>query len=119
MSLLQQTAKSIDYDIKRFNIKDRVSLFQVMNRSTKVLLPELVKLMKLLLVMPATNGISERSFSVLKRVKTMRSTTTDNRLNHLMTLHIHKENTDMLDLIEVANEFCERNERRIAKVGKC
>ena len=69
--------------------------------------------------MPATNAISERSFSALKRVKTyMRSTTTDNILNHLMTLHIHKEKTDMLDLIEIANEFCERNERRKAKFGK-
>ena len=86
----------MDYVIKRFNVKDFVSLFQGMNRSTKVLLSELVKLMKLLLIMPATNAISERSFSVLKRVKTyMRPTTTDNRLNHIMTLHIHKEKTDV------------------------
>ena len=87
----------MDYDIKRFNIKDLVSLFQGMNDSTKVLLAKLVKLGKLLLFMP----ISEQSFSALKRVNTYtRSTTTDIRLNHLMTLHIHQDKTGMLDLIE-------------------
>ena len=34
------------------------------------LLSEVVKLMKLVLVMPVTNVTSERSFSALKRVKT-------------------------------------------------
>ena len=60
----------MDYDIKWFNIKDLVSLFQGMNHSTKVLRSELVKLVKFLLLMPATNAISEQTFSALKRVKT-------------------------------------------------
>ena len=58
-----------------------------------------------------TNAVSERSFSAMKRVKTyLRSTMTDNRLNHTMTLHIHKEETDTLDLVSIANEFCEMTE---------
>ena len=48
--------------------------------------------------MPATNAISERSFSALKRVKTyLRSTTGEGRLNHLMLLHVHKELADSID----------------------
>ena len=44
-----------------------------------------------MLVMPATNAVSERSFSALKRVKTyLRSNTGEVRLNHLMLLHVHK-----------------------------
>ena len=57
--------------------------------------PNLCVLGKLILVMPATNAVNERSFSALKRVKTyLRATTGDSRLNHLMILHAHKDKTD-------------------------
>ena len=50
---------------------------------------------KLLLVMPATNAASERSFSALKRVKAyLRATTGDARLNYLTMLHVHRGRTD-------------------------
>ena len=59
-----------------------------------------------MVVMPATNAVSERSFSALKRVKTyLRSTTEEGRLNHLMLLHVHKELADDIDMVEVANFF--------------
>ena len=46
---------------------------------------EVIKLLKLILVMPAMNAISERSFSALKRVKTyLRTTMTQRRPSHLM-----------------------------------
>ena len=35
------------------------------------------------------------------------------RLNHLMILHVHKELTDALDLKEVANEFVCGSEHRL------
>ena len=55
--------------------------------------------MKLLLVMPATNSTSERSFSAERRIKTfLRTTMTQEWLNSLMTLHVHKERTDNLKL---------------------
>ena len=51
-----------------------------------------------MLVMPATNAVSERSFSALKRVKTyLRSTMGESRLNHFMLLHVHKELADVED----------------------
>ena len=53
---------------------------------------EIVTLMKLILVMPATNAASERTFSVLRRVKTyLRSTMTQERLNQVMILHTRRE----------------------------
>ena len=46
-----------------------------------MLTAEAVKLVKLILVMPATKDVSERSFSSLKKMKTyLRSRATDNRL---------------------------------------
>ena len=70
------------------------------------LLSEVLTLAKLLLVLPATNAVSERSFSALRRVKTyLRSTMNQDRLNDLMVLRVHKTLTDTLDLVQVTNEF--------------
>ena len=55
-----------------------------------MLLPEITKLAKLLLVLPATNAVSERSFSAMNRIKMyLRSTTSGNQLNHCMSLYVH------------------------------
>ena len=71
------------------------------------------KLVRLLIVMPATNAQSERSFSAVRRIKTyLRSSMSQKRLNNLMLLHVHKSETDDLDLIDVANDFIESNEHR-------
>ena len=66
-----------------------------------------------MLVTPATNAISERSLSPLKRLKTcLHSTTRETRLNHLMLLHVQKELADGIDMAEVANLFVGHNHRR-------
>ena len=63
-------------------------------------------LLKLVLVMPATNAESERSFSAMRRVKNdLRSCMSEDRLNHLMLLHVHKHRTDALHIVKVANRF--------------
>ena len=88
--------------------------------SAKTLLSEVILVMKLILVMPATNATSERSFSAMRRVKSyLRSTMTQERLNHLMLLHVHKDLTDCLTLADVANEFVSECERRLQVFGKC
>ena len=61
----------------------------------------------------ATNAVSERSFSALKGVKTyLRVTTPDSRLNNLMVLHVHKKETDNIDMVYVANRFVTDNDSR-------
>ena len=67
--------------------------------------------------MPATNAISERSFSAFKSVKTyLRTTMTQRRLNHLL-LHVHKDKTDNIDLKEILNDsVC--NENRVSVFGQ-
>ena len=63
--------------------------------------------------MPATNAVREISFSTLKRVKTyLHSTTRDSRLNHLMMLHVHKDRTDGLTLVDVTNDLVGEKENR-------
>ena len=47
-----------------------------------------LNLVKLLLVVPATNAVSERSASALRRLKTyLRTTVTEEILNHCMYLN--------------------------------
>ena len=61
-----------------------------------------MKIIKSILVLPASNAISKRSFSPLKIVQTcLRTTTGDKRLNHLMILCVHKQGTDSLALTNV------------------
>ena len=40
------------------------------------------------------------------------------RLNNLLMLHIHKEYTDELDLVTVANDFVSYSEHRLSTFGK-
>ena len=46
-----------------------VKLFKTLMPSQIELMPQMCKAFKLLLVMPATNAVSEHSFSALRRVK--------------------------------------------------
>ena len=75
---------------------------------------EVVYLLRLLLVMPATNAVSEHSASALRLIKTyLRSSMSQLRMNNLMVLHIHKENLDQLNMVEVANDFVTGSEDRL------
>jgi hypothetical protein len=73
------------------------------------LLPELSKLFRLALTIPVTSCTSERSFSSLRRMKTyLRSTMSQQRLNHVAILHSHKNMCQELDLNDIADEFIHR-----------
>ena len=91
--LLPQTAESMGFDTSQFDGNDLVTFLQSLDSSRGKLLSESSTLGKLLLVMPANNAVSERSFSALKRVKTyLRTTTGDSRLTHL-TYVLYTEST--------------------------
>lgn len=99
------------FDVKKY--------LQELAPAVKALFSEVVLLMKLILVLPATNATSERSFSAMRRVKShLRSTMGQERLNNLMVLHVHKEYTDNIVLIDVANEFISKCPRRQSVFGK-
>ena len=88
-------------------------LSHMLKPAIRAICSEIVTLVTILLVIPATNTTSERTFSALRRVKTyLRSTMTQTRMNNLITLHVHTERTDALDLKAITNEFTARNELR-------
>ena len=64
-------------------------------------------------MMLATNARSERSFSALRRAKTyLLLTMSQQRLNQLMLLHVRKDRTDSLNLVDVANDFISGSDYR-------
>ena len=83
-----------------------------------MLVAEVTKLLKLVLVMLANNAVRERerSFSCLKRIKTYLYSATNNRLNLLLILHIQKLSTNRLDLTKVADEFIEEESEKKSKL---
>ena len=96
------------------------TLCDVFNKqaSLKIMLSEVHKLVLLYLTVPVTTASAERSFSGLKQIKTyLRNSMTQQRLNHCILLHIHRNKTDNLDSPTIAAEFIERNERRIKYFG--
>jgi len=95
------------------SIAEILSYLSELAPADKELIKEVLKLAKLVLVMPATNSTSERSFKAIRRVKFyLKSTMSQQRLNHLMVLHVHREHTDNLNMTEVANEFVKNDECR-------
>lgn len=79
----------------------------------KNLLLEVHRLLLLFYTIPVTTSTAERTFSVLRRVKTyLRSSMTQQRLNHVLLLHSHKTRTDAINLVQLAAKFVSVNERR-------
>lgn len=115
----QLTVLSSNFTQSNPTLSDVIKFFKAFSPAQRDLLSEVCTLLKLTLVMPATNAVSERSFSALRRVKSyLRSTMTQSRLNDLLVLHIHRDLTDKLNLIDVANEFIFGHEHRQQIFGK-
>ena len=94
-------------------ITDVIEYFKGFSPSAQMIYSEITTLLKLILVNPATNAISERSFSAMKRVKTyLRSTMSQERLNAVMVLHVHKEKNDKLNFLDIANQFVNKEHRQ-------
>ena len=74
------------------------------------------QVLKLVLIMPATNSLSEdRSVHYDAPLKTwLRNTMRQTRLNWCMLLHVQNEDseTDALDFLKIANKFVARNSSR-------
>ncbi len=101
------------------SLKECLTYLRNLSPAAKSFYSEVCAVARLILVMPATNTVSERSFSVMRRIKSyLRSTMGQARLNHVMVLNIYKEQLDELNLIAIANEFVSGSEHRLRFFGK-
>lgn len=96
------------------SINDIVQCLQE-NDAWLIMLPELVNFLRLFLTIPVTSCTAERSFSSLRRLKTyLRSTMSQERLNHIAVLTCHRNKADSIDLKGMLNTFTARNDIRAA-----
>ena len=83
------------------------------------MITEVIVICKLLLVNPATSATGEWSFSMARREKTwLCANIKQQRFNNVGLLHTHKARTDKIRLLDVANEFVQRNGNRFRNLGK-
>ena len=88
-----------------------IKIISPLNASQKLLVSEVLKLVKLILLVPTTNVASERSRSTLCRVKTyLWSSMTQEHVSSCLIVTTYKKQVDKLKLVEAASQFCFKNE---------
>ena len=103
----------IEVSGEKLSFSDIHQHFKSLSTMQLSLVSQVTSLVKLILLMPATNADSERSTAAMRHVKTyLRSTMTQSRLNNIMVLHIHKHLTDSVDHKQVLNDFVSANDER-------
>lgn len=84
----------------------------------RLLFDQIIRLLMLLLTVPASAATAERSFSSLHRMKNyMRATMTQRRLTNLLMLYVHKSEAKKLSLLDIAKEFIQRTTERVSTFG--
>ena len=89
-----------------------------MSPAQRAYFTEVCALVGLVLLMPNTNAVSERSFSAMRRLKSyLRSIMLQSRLNHVMLMSINKDRLDLLDLNVTGDDFVRGSEHRLRQFG--
>ena len=102
-------------DEKQVAIKDAITVISSLNASQELLVSEVLKLVKLILIVPATNAVTERSCSTLRRFKFyLQSSITKELLSSCLIIATCRKKADKLKLVEVANQFCFENEHHFS-----
>ena len=119
LSLFATHFREVNSHNSQVSINDILKCLKGLTTAQKKLMSLVVVVVKLLLLAPCTNAISEHSCSALRRVNTyLRNTMSQSRLNHCMILNIHKDQIDKINLIDIANKFCWNNKSRQTYFGK-
>ena len=111
---VQLSTLHANYSIKNeTGIHSIIEVIKNMPAAEISLFSEVVKVVCIVLVAPATNSISEQPFSVMCQIKTyLRSTLTQERPNAVMIMNVHHHLIDTLDLKSIANDFRLKNEHQ-------
>lgn len=106
-NMLLDIAQTKNYKLN--SVEDVVSFITTHCESTKDMIPEVIKLLNIILTIPVSTCTAERSFSALRRIKTyLRNTMTQQRLNNYMVVHVNREIADDLELENIADIFINR-----------
>jgi len=88
------------------NVSSFADFFRTQPVEVRSFFSEVERLLRLLLVVPASSATAERSFSCLRRLKSyLRTTMSQPRLNHMALLNVHQQAVDNLDLTAIQESF--------------
>jgi hypothetical protein len=120
----RKTPKTIRESIGYLNFLNDFNAYFFLQIFHLIDIPEIFKLISLILTIPATSASVDRSFSVLKRIKSFtRNTIDQSRLNNLGQISIEKElikslrKTDTF-FDQVIDHFAEAKDTRINLIYK-
>ena len=101
------------------NFSDILEHLESLHPTKCALTPNVLAIVHLILINPATSCTPGRFFSIARRIKTwLRSTVVTKRFNNLSILSIHKELTDSINLVDIGNEFASKYDGRRMNLGK-
>ena len=101
-----QVLKTIAIEQKPLNTREIVKMLKNSDRENWLLIPSVIKAIKLLLVIGATSTTAERSFSAMRRLKTWsRSSMKQKTFNSLAILNFHKGMIHEISFVETNNTF--------------
>ena len=114
----QLTTLSAAFETPPNNLREACEKISTMEEGTKVMFGEVRKALSLTMSLPCTVASCERSFSMLRRLKTyLRSTMGQPRLNHLALMHIYREKVEDVDMDALMRTFVKRNAERMRTFG--
>jgi hAT family C-terminal dimerisation region len=101
------------------SLRQAASILREMVPEVRGEFDEVEKLVRLLLVSPASSCEAERSFSALRRLKTwLRNSMTQRRLNSVALCNVHKHILDGIDIDAIVQLFASKNDTRAVIFGK-
>ena len=99
------------------DLEDVVALLQ--EKNMRKILPAADDLLRIILTAPATSCTAERTFSQLRRIKNwLRSTLSQERLNHAIMLAVHRDRLQDLDIEKEVKEFASQSTQRVNAFGR-
>lgn len=100
------------------SVKACIDSFKALHLDVQKMLSSVRSLVSLMIVIPSSNASSERSFSLVRRLKTyVRSTMTQRRLNNLCIITTYQELVSEMEDEDIMKEFVNRKSYRISQFG--
>lgn len=88
-------------------VSEVTAQFKLKSSEVLALFDEVGRLLKFLIVIPASSAVAERSLRTLRRLKTyLRNSMKQERLNHVALLNVYQERVDLLDMHVIQDVIC-------------
>ena len=122
LSMLPELVKGVNRDssitVKEVTVISTICELTNTTSIRKAMFSEIYKLLCLYLTIPMASASAERTFLTLRRLKNyLHPNMSQERLNHVIILHTHKNCKDKINLEEIAEEFVTFNDCRLQYFG--